>query len=374
MARCLALLGMVATHVLADRDAQGGLTLGHAVAGGRASALFAVLAGVSLALMTGGREPVTGAARRAVSGGLAVRALLIALIGLLLGGLGSGLAVILTNYGLLFLLALAFVGLRPRTLFTLAGVWVVALPVLSQLLRPLLPERDFASPAFAHLADPGRLLSELLFTGYYPVLPWLAYLLVGLGLGRLDLRSRRTQGVVVATGALVAAVSLVGSRVLTGRQEVLEALLSDAPETTGPALLDQISGGMFGNTPTGGAWQWLLVVAPHSTTPFDLAHTIGAALLVIGVVLLVVGLLPEPGRVFAAVLFGAGTMTLTLYSLHVFTRSSPVWPANPTDSYLVQALMLLAIGSAHVAGGARGPLERLVGAASSRASQRLGPG
>ena len=46
---------------------------------------------------------------------------------------------------------------------------------------------------------------------------------------------------------------------------------------------------MFGNTPTGGPWEWLLVVAPHSATPFDLAQTIGSALLVIGLCLLVVG-------------------------------------------------------------------------------------
>ena len=53
---------------------------------------------------------------------------------------------------------------------------------------------------------------------------------------------------------------------------------------------------MFGNTPTGGAWEWLLVVAPHSTTPFDLAQTIGSALPVIGLCLLLVGV---AGRVAA---------------------------------------------------------------------------
>ena len=65
MARCLALLGMVATHVLDSHQADGDLALAQAVAGGRASALFAVLAGVTLALMTGGREPVRGRERLA---------------------------------------------------------------------------------------------------------------------------------------------------------------------------------------------------------------------------------------------------------------------------------------------------------------------
>ena len=59
VARCMALLGMVATHVLPS-DPDGRPPLGQWLAGGPASALFALLAGVSLALMTGGRAPVHG--------------------------------------------------------------------------------------------------------------------------------------------------------------------------------------------------------------------------------------------------------------------------------------------------------------------------
>ncbi len=69
MARCLALLGMVATHVLDERDPDGTLSFAQALAGGRSAALFAVLAGVSLALMTGRREPVRGRERLARSAG-----------------------------------------------------------------------------------------------------------------------------------------------------------------------------------------------------------------------------------------------------------------------------------------------------------------
>ena len=60
-ARALALLGMMATHILVGVDADG-VTLPQQIAGGRASALFAVLAEVSLALMTGGTTPREDAA------------------------------------------------------------------------------------------------------------------------------------------------------------------------------------------------------------------------------------------------------------------------------------------------------------------------
>ncbi|HET8959284.1 heparan-alpha-glucosaminide N-acetyltransferase domain-containing protein [Nocardioides sp.] len=372
VARCLALLGMVATHVFLPRGPDGDLALPQAIAGGRSAALFAVLAGVSLALMTGRRDPVTGRERVARSWGIVVRALLIALVGLYLGSLGSGLAIILTYYGLLFLLGLPFVGLRAPALLVLTGAWLVVAPVISQLVRPELPPRGFASPTFDQLADPGQLLSELLFTGYYPVVPWLAYLLAGMALGRLDLANRAVQGWITGAGAALALVSFAVSRILTGPYGIAEELAGSpgAPAATGPDLLQEIAGGMFGTTPTGGPWEWLLVVAPHSATPFDLAHTIGTSYLVIGACLLLLGAVPTARRRAVAIAFGAGTMTLTLYTLHVVMRTPAVLPDETPSSFPLHVVALLTIGGLYVYGGRRGPLEWVVAAVSGRAVER----
>ena len=84
-------------------------------------------------------------------------------------------------------------------------------PVVAYLLAPHLPPRTFALPTFDRLAEPGQLLSEITVTGYYPVLPWLAYLLAGMAVGRLDLRRRGTDvrlalwGLGLAVGAQVLA-------------------------------------------------------------------------------------------------------------------------------------------------------------------------
>ena len=106
---------MVAAHVLDAGRPDGADALG----GRRASALFAVLAGVSLVLMH--RRTYAGA-------GLAVRALLVALLGLALGELETGLAIILTYYGLLFLMGLPFLGLRAArpVLWRRPGWWSAA--------------------------------------------------------------------------------------------------------------------------------------------------------------------------------------------------------------------------------------------------------
>lgn len=363
---------MMATHVLAPTESDGTISATQWLAGGRASALFAVLAGVSLALMTGGPRPVRGRERLARSAGLAVRALLIAVLGLALGDLGSGLAVILTYYGLLFLGGLPFLALNARSSLVLAGAWLVVAPVVSHAVRPRLPERGTESPSFGQFADPGQLLGELLLTGYYPVVPWLAYLLVGIALGRMDLRARRLQAwLAVAGGALAVAATAV-SGFLTRQPSVVAALLSD-PDTgeTRGAMFDRISYGVFGTTPTDGSWQWLLVVAPHSATPFDLAQTIGSALLIIGLCLLLVGSLPPVGERFVAVFFGAGAMSLTLYTLHVIMKTPEVWPAEQPESYQWHVLVVLGLGIGYAGLRRRGPLERVVALASEAATRSI---
>lgn len=342
VARALALLGMVATHLLLEIGHDGGQTWPHDLAGGRASALFAVLAGVTLALLTGGRTPLRGRDRWLASLGVVGRAVVIGLVGLWLGGYETGLAIILTYYAVLFVLGLAFVGLRARALALLAAGWAVVVPVLSHVLRPDLPERQFSSPAFDQLAEPARLLSELMFTGYYPAVPWLAYLLAGMAIGRSDLGRRSLHAAWLAGGTALA----LGAAALSGR---LVAARFPEQELAEAAL------GYPGTTPTD-RWDRLLLDAPHSATPFDLAVTIGSAVAVIGGCLLVVGLLPAFAQRVVAVVFGAGTMTLTLYTFHALLRAD-VWPSGSPDAFRNHVLTLALVGAFFAGFRWRGPLE-----------------
>ncbi|WP_435770811.1 heparan-alpha-glucosaminide N-acetyltransferase domain-containing protein [Nocardioides sp. SYSU DS0651] len=360
VARAVALVGMIATHVLDSHTPSGGLTLTQELAGGRASALFAVLAGVSLALVSGGVEPFRDRDPRRTILGLAARAVLVALLGLALGELESGLAIILAYYGVLFLLGLPFLALRARSLAALAGVWLVAGPVLSHLVRPELPEREWTSPDFSRLAEPGSLLADLLLTGYYPAVPWLAYLLAGMALGRTDLRGWRVPARLVVVGAGLTGLAIAVSRLCTSSLAVREAIHPWGP-ITHDELLAVLAESQHGSTPTGGPWQWLLVASPHSATPFDLAQSIGSALVVIGVALLLAHVLPRAGRAVLAVAGGAGTMTLSLYSLHVAMRTPQVWPPERPGTFVWHVAVVLVVGAGFVAWGRRGPLEVVVG-------------
>ena len=82
VARGLALIGMLATHVFGTLDDNGNPTAAQFVAGGRAATTFVLVAGVSLAFLSGGRNGVRGRERVAAAAGLAARAALVGAIGL----------------------------------------------------------------------------------------------------------------------------------------------------------------------------------------------------------------------------------------------------------------------------------------------------
>lgn len=291
---------------------------------------------------------------------------MVALLGLVLADLKSGVLVILAYYGVLFCLGIAFLRLRAGALFALAAAAVVVLPVLSHLVRSHLPEGTVGNPTFASLADPLGLLTQLTLTGTYPAVPWLGYLLVGMGVGRLDLTRRRTAVHLVVLGTSLALLGWSVSRLLLGRPGVLDRL--DAT-LTGPYVGNlpyALVHGMFGTTPTG-TWWWLAVDAPHSGTPLDLAGTIGSALLVIGLSLLLGRLAPR----VAAIAFGAGAMTLTLYSVHLVLRSPGLLREDGLRTFLSHVVIVLLVGAAYRWEGRSGPVERAVAGVAHRVSDRV---
>ena len=222
IARCVALVGMMATHILPG-VVDGRVPVVQQVAGGRASALFAVLAGTSLVLVAGRRAPLRGRELSGMVAGTATRAVLIGLVGLLLGGLDSGIAVILVYYAVLFVVAVPFLALSTRALVAVTVGWGLLGPLLSFAVRGGLPPTAYAVPSFDSLAAPAALLRDLLLTGYYPVATWVPFVLAGMVVGRLDLRSPSTSGQLLGAGLVLVSSSLV-SDVLLARPDVRAAL------------------------------------------------------------------------------------------------------------------------------------------------------
>jgi uncharacterized membrane protein len=378
VARGVALLAMMAVHVVPATTA-GQVHPLHQAFGGRASALFAVLAGVSLALVAGREVPPRGADHAAAARGLLARAGVVAVVGLTLGTVSTTIAVILVNYAALFVVASAFLGLRARVLWPLAAGWLLLSPVLGHLLRAQLPAGPGAVPSWLGLADPAAFATELEVTGYYPVLTWTGYLLLGLAAGRSAWLHRGGPARVAAAGAAALLVALAVralSAAVLAVPEVRERLVVP-PGSPLPASLDlALQTSMYGTTPTT-SWWWLVVAAPHSGTPVDLVHTAGCAVAVLCAALLLARV-PGP-RLLLVPLAAAGSMTLTLYSVHVVveavryaTAADPsagaelVWALQAVAAMLLATTWRLVAGRAGVA--PRGPLESLAAQASHAAS------
>jgi uncharacterized membrane protein len=368
-ARGLALIGLMAVHIFPDEiEGTGEPTLAWTLFSGDSAALFALLAGVGLALSTGGSTPHQGRRMRADRWGVAARAVAIGAIGLVISAIlpwDPPANVILTYYAAFFLLAIPFLHMRPRTLFLSAAVFALVSPVLLQQVGPSLPE----SSAWNHtvvtlVTEPLGTASELLLTGNYPALAYMTYVLVGLGLGRLDLHSPKIQARIAGAGATLAALATIVSyllvRVAGGYQALLASSDMDRSELDWALT--------FGNEEIqdGSAW-WLTVATPHSNTTLGLASSLGMALLVTGVFLLIAHHGTRPLMLLAAM----GSMTLTLYSAHLIALAPEVHYDDPALWFVLHLAAASAFAWFWHRRFGQGPLERGVAAIARSARQRV---
>lgn len=323
-ARGVAVLGMVAAHVGPDDTWRtvppGGFSQ---LADGRPSALFVVLAGIGLALLSGGDRPVTGTRLVQARLRILVRAALLVVLGAALVLLRTPVVVILVVYGAMF--AAGVVALRlPRWAVLVAAA---GFALLGPLVRPwfdtlgIVPERPI---------DPFSVLGGT----YYPAVVWMAYVLVGLAVGRSDLRSGRVHAWLAGLGAGLVVLGHGGAAALT-------AALGRSTELT--------------------------TAEPHSSSAFEVAGNTGTALLVIAACLAVGRRWP---RALAPVT-ATGALALTAYAGHLVVIAAlgtdVVWSAT-TSTWLWFTGVILAGCWAWRTWLGRGPLEWALHAASTRAA------
>ncbi|MET7297547.1 DUF418 domain-containing protein [Embleya sp. NPDC005575] len=311
VARALAVLGMFASHVGPD-PYDGGVDTLVQGASGRASALFAFLAGVSLVLMSG-RAPLRGWNRHtsAAITRVLIRAVLLIPLGLWLADLDTGVLVILAFYGLYFLLAWPALWLDTRALVLLAAGWALLGPIASYLLRTSGDTGDirYAAPGFDDWHGPGDLFETLSLTGSYPAITWLPFVFAGMAIGRLRLTDLRVQRAFVGIGTGLAVLGYGGSwlvvELFTG-----DRLARDAE----PYGVSDLIHSRVGSVPVSDP-AWLTVAEGHTGTSFEIVGAIGVALGLLGLTLLACR--AWIGRIVLDPLISVGAMALTVYTAHL---------------------------------------------------------
>lgn len=373
-ARGIALLGMMAVHSLIAVSDDGTPTLSYGISAGRASALFAVLAGVGIAFTTG-RAQVRRANWRPTAASLAARAAVIGVIGLLLGyGEPTLAVVILPYYAILFLLAIPLVFLPTRMLAATGVLVTLIVPTVIEWLSPVLPEPSLENPTLPAIIDnPLGWATELFVNGEFPALPWVAYMCAGIVIGRLNLSSANVAGYLVLAGSAVAVSTRILAEVLLFQLGGIEHIMSSA-SLSREEVIDIISYGADGSVP--GPTLWALAIdGPHSSTPLDLLGTIGSSAAVIGAMLFlghvtnkrVAGII----NVVMTPLAAAGSMTLTLYVLHIWFINSSYDVYSAWTGYILQVLGAFGIGLFVKYTTGRGPLEAFVTMIANRSKRAV---
>jgi uncharacterized membrane protein len=365
VARAIALIGMVAVHEFGLSDDNDQMTWAFAIFGGRAAALFALLAGVSIAFVERrSRGHLTGRTLAADRAALVVRGLLILLSGLLLGYMGAPLETILPYFGILFLLAVPFYG-RPSRLLIVSGLLFAVLgPVLLHLLGRRLPEQPDPTSDYTLVEAfkyPVPFVSDMLLSGFYPTLLWMAYICAGIVIGRQVLTSRKVALAITGWGAGLAIAAWTLSHLLLGPLGGMQRLVEATRDMTSTDITNVLAYGPETTLMPNTTWWWLAAVSPYSNTPLNVLHNLGAAMALVGVVLL---LTRSGGKIYSP--FAAfGAMTLTLYSAHVIILSLDVLDENrPMIGLWIQIIAFMLFAVVWRSSVGRGPLELIIADAS----------
>ncbi|KUO09469.1 DUF418 domain-containing protein [Streptomyces sp. DSM 15324] len=381
LARALAVFGMFAVHVGPAPTPGGGV--GDwllELASGRASALFATLAGFSLMLIAGRFEPKTGLAGRQAKARIVVRAVILLVLGSALAMTNFGGAGILNFYAVYFLLALPLLRLRARTLAIVAVTLAVVTPQVAYVIRALLTESivnvvDSWDP-IARLCGVGVL--DLLLLGLYPAITWMTFVVTGMALGRLDLASGTVQRRLAVVGPAMITFgygfSWLVLRLTGGAQKIMAGMpamkVPDAmkdPSTASQSFDAPVGGGLGGTD----AWG-LLAAEPHSGSTFDLIGSLGIAITVLLCLTVALDRLPWLRRL-ATPIIAVGTMSLTLYVGHILViLALPGEAATPPQSASAALLLCFVLGATVFAAlwsrfFRRGPLEYLLNGATGLA-------
>ncbi|APF40319.1 heparan-alpha-glucosaminide N-acetyltransferase domain-containing protein [Neomicrococcus aestuarii] len=395
VARALALIGMFATHTMPLVDSSTGTPTATWVAylfAGKASALFATLAGVGLALLTArtwaqrtkksrsrSAAPTMGAQRR----GIAARAAFIMVLGFLAAEFSSGIAVILVHYAVLFLFALALIQATVKQLLWLGVGWLALSPVVLFFVRAwayanVAPYRT-SGPVFMDFLRPQTLLADLFATGYYPLIVWPVYLIAGLLVGRLLHTSSNVWAVswrITRWGfAMTFVAYAISWRLINANWSSLVGVANTSSDELRAALISGQGLSDFQYSP----W-WFMLSAPHSGTQLDLLLTVGTSLAVLGLCLMLCkaleGALKFVGQALTWPLAGAGSATLTLYVGHIIALdlfSSELATLEPLHRWLIFTVVALLFGVFISWKQVRGPLEWINHSIAAHASGQPHP-
>lgn len=340
-ARGFALVAMFAVHMLpVYNDAAGRASLTWLLFAGTASSLFGVLAGAGLGFTTGGASPYTGRRLLQSQVRIILRAIALIIIGVTVNLAPLETFNILVYFAIAFILATPLTTLHVRQLLVLAVILMVTLPVLRYLIHTRTEGAGYyPNPTFEDLGtDPLGVLNTLTISGVYPALTWLAFLTLGIAVGRLVLRWPNSPLILLGSGALIYAVVRTASTLIERSTGGYELIAMSFPGASENQIDDFIVFGPDGELPTS-TMGWMLTGGPHTETPLSLMAGASAALAFIGLFMLLTPRFPKVLNPLVTI----GRMPATIYLSHLlFLAFVFVWLPSWT-LFIIQVLASIVV-------------------------------
>ena len=215
-ARALAILGMIIVNYKLALEAvqrPHWLAVFTSLFEGRAAAMFVILAGVGISLMTRkARASNDSLDIKEVRIVILKRALFLFILGLLLYVLDWS-ADILHYYGF-YLLITALIFTQSDRVIWLSNLGVL---LITQIMLLSLNYQTGWDGEFFNYIDFWSVtgfIRNLFFNGYHPIFPWISFILVGLWLGRQDLLQKKIRAKILKYALFIAVFTEVFSKAL----------------------------------------------------------------------------------------------------------------------------------------------------------------
>ncbi len=299
LARALAIFGMVVVNFrivmgaggwpLETQSGPGWLQFLTGLLDGRAAATFVVLAGAGVAL--GARRAVASGDRSALSAArktLWKRAAFLFLGGLLFATVWE--ADILHFYGWYIGIGALLIAFPNRALLGAAALLLLAFPIL---LMTFAYDAEWNPDTLAYEGfwTPAGQARHLFFNGFHPVVPWLAFLLLGIWLGRQNVLDSAVRRRLFIGGAAVALTAEIVSAALV-------ALLTRGASPEDAEVITALLGS-------------------EALPPMPFYMLAGGGTAVAVIMLAVAFAQRFPGALWTRALVAAGQLALTIYVAHV---------------------------------------------------------
>ncbi len=200
VARAFAILGMMFVNYALVFEVKPTSSLGIFFMGleGRAAAVFMIVAGIGIGLLS------KKGTNRQLYIQIVKRSLFLWVLGLTLFSIFDWTADILHYYGMFMVVALPFLRADKKTIGVGIGVTLL-ISMYLQLTQNYVAGWDFVHFKYVDFWTADGFLRNLMFNGFHPMFPWLAFMLMGLLISKLPIHTAIFQKKMMIFGMAIAA-------------------------------------------------------------------------------------------------------------------------------------------------------------------------